>query len=160
RPDVDALHHLTAAIVLDQERMGVNSRSTVGTATDAYTVLRIIFSRLGAPRAGTSAAFSFNNVEGMCPQCQGLGQVSDIDLAQLIDLDRSLNDGAILVPNFGVGTWHWQIFVRSGLFDPDAKLRDYTPAQREDLLHKPATKLPSSATNVTYEGLLVKVRRL
>ncbi|WP_244454166.1 ATP-binding cassette domain-containing protein [Micromonospora echinofusca] len=160
RPDVDALRNLSAAIVVDQERMGANSRSTVGTATDAHTMLRIIFSRLGTPYAGTSTAFSFNSPEGMCPTCEGLGRVSDVDLDELVDRDRSLNDGAITVPNFHPGSWYWSSLAHSGLVDPDVRLRDYTPEQWADLLHKPPTKMKIGGTNVTYEGLLVKVRRL
>ncbi|WP_141575433.1 excinuclease ABC subunit UvrA [Actinomadura sp. WMMA1423] len=160
RPDVDALRNLSAAIVVDQERMGANSRSTVGTATDAHTMLRIVFSRLGEPHAGTSSAYSFNNAEGMCPACEGLGRASRVDVDRLVDRDLSLNEGAVTVPNFGVGSWYWKVIADSGLFDPDAKLRDYTPAQWDDLLHKPATKIKSSGINTTYEGLLVKVKRL
>ncbi|MEU4824952.1 excinuclease ABC subunit UvrA [Actinomadura sp. NPDC023710] len=160
RPDVDALRHLSAAIVVDQERMGANSRSTVGTATDAHTMLRIIFSRIGEPRAGTSSAFSFNNAEGMCPDCEGLGRASRVDLDQLVDRDLSLNEGALTVPGFAVGSWYWKVIADSGLFDPDAKLRDYTPAQWDDLLHKPPTKVKSSGVNITYEGLLLRVKRL
>ncbi|MEW9533517.1 ATP-binding cassette domain-containing protein [Microbispora sp. NPDC049125] len=160
RPDVDALRNLSAAIIVDQERMGANSRSTVGTATDAHTMLRIVFSRIGTPHIGTSGAFSFNLPEGMCPACEGLGRVSDIDVAELVDVERSLNEGAITVPNFGVGTWYWQTMAQSGLFDPDVKLKDFTPAQWEDFLHKPATKIKQGTYNLTYEGLLVKVRRL
>ncbi|MEU8306269.1 excinuclease ABC subunit UvrA [Actinomadura sp. NPDC048955] len=160
RPDVDALRNLSAAIVVDQERMGANSRSTVGTATDAHTMLRIIFSRIGEPRAGTSSAFSFNNAEGMCPACEGLGRASRVDLDQLVDRDLSLNEGAVTVPNFGVGSWYWKVIADSGLFDLDARLRDYTPAQWDDLLHKPPTKIKSSGINTTYEGVLVKVKRL
>ncbi|NYD52835.1 excinuclease ABC A subunit [Actinomadura luteofluorescens] len=160
RPDVDALRNLSAAIVVDQERMGANSRSTVGTATDAHTMLRIIFSRIGEPHAGTSSAFSFNNAEGMCPECEGLGRTSRVDLDQLVDRDLSLNEGALTVPGFGVGSWYWNVIADSGLFDPDAKLRDYTPAQWDDLLHKPPTKVKSSGVNITYEGLLLRVKRL
>ncbi|MFI0481344.1 ATP-binding cassette domain-containing protein [Actinomadura sp. 9N215] len=160
RPDVDALRNLSAAIVVDQERMGANARSTVGTATDAHAMLRIVFSRLGEPHVGTSTAFSFNSAEGMCPGCEGLGRASSVDVDRLVDRDLSLNEGAITVPNFGVGTWYWKVIARSGLFDPDARLRDYTPAQWDDLLHKPATKIESSGINTSYEGLLVKVKRL
>ncbi|TMQ90047.1 excinuclease ABC subunit UvrA [Actinomadura soli] len=160
RPDVDALRNLSAAIVVDQERMGANSRSTVGTATDAHAMLRIIFSRLGEPHAGTSTAFSFNNAEGMCPDCEGLGRASRIDVDQFLDRDLSLNDGAITVPNFGAGTWYWKVIAQSGLFDPDTRLRDYTPAQWDDLLHKPATKIKTGGGTISYEGLLVKVKRL
>nr|WP_312881638.1 excinuclease ABC subunit UvrA [Actinomadura alba] len=160
RPDVDALRNLSAAIVVDQERMGVNARSTLGTATDAYTMLRIIFSRLATPHVGTSTAFSFNTADGMCPECEGLGRVSDIDVHQLVDVDRSLNDGAITIPGFAVDSWYVQAYIHSGFVDPDLKLADYTPAQWEDLLYKPATKVKIGGTNITYEGLVVKVRRL
>jgi excinuclease ABC A subunit len=160
RPDVDSLTNLSAAIVVDQERMGANARSTVGTATDAYAMLRIVFSRLATPYVGTSTAFSFNTPEGMCPQCEGLGRVSTIDVDQLVDRDRSLNEGAITVPNFTPDTWYWKAFAESGLVDPDVKLRDYTAEQWEDFLHKPATKLRIGGMNVTYEGLVVKVQRL
>ncbi|WP_067799759.1 ATP-binding cassette domain-containing protein [Actinomadura formosensis] len=160
RPDVDALRNLSAAIVVDQERMGGNARSTVGTATDAHTMLRIIFSRIGRPHAGTSSAFSFNNAEGMCPACEGLGRASRVDIDQLVDRDLSLNEGAITVPGFAVGSWYWKVIAESGLVDPDAKVRDYTPAQWDDFLNKPAIKIKSSGINTTYEGLLVKVRRL
>ncbi|MFJ6194502.1 ATP-binding cassette domain-containing protein [Micromonospora sp. NPDC092111] len=160
RPDVDSLRNLTPAIVVDQERMGANSRSTVGTATDAYAMLRIVFSRLGEPHVGGAGAFSFNLAEGMCPTCEGLGRVSDLDLPAMVDVERSLNDGAILVPNFAVDSWYWQTIVGSGLFDPDVKLQDFTAQQWADFLHKPATKIKMGANNWTYEGLVVKVRRL
>ncbi|MFE9190219.1 ATP-binding cassette domain-containing protein [Micromonospora sp. NPDC007208] len=160
RPDVDSLRNLSAAIVVDQERMGVNSRSTVGTATDAYAMLRILFSRLGQPSIGGAGAFSFNLPEGMCPTCEGLGRVSDLDINELVDVERSLNDGAITVPNFAVGSWYWQTIVGSGLFDPDVKLQDFTPQQWEDFLHKPPTKIKVGSNNWTYEGLAVKVKRL
>ncbi|WP_414504096.1 ATP-binding cassette domain-containing protein [Streptomyces sp. NEAU-L66] len=159
RPDVDALRNLSAAIVVDQERMGANSRSTVGTATDAHTMLRIIFSRLGTPHAGTSTAFSFNSAEGMCQECEGLGRVSAIDTGELLDTELSLNEGAITAPGFTVGSWYWQTLAHSGFFDPDVKLKDYTPAQWDDLLHKPATKIKVGTSHITYEGLLVRVQR-
>ncbi|MEV5822612.1 excinuclease ABC subunit UvrA [Micromonospora harpali] len=160
RPDVDSLRNLSAAIVVDQERMGANSRSTVGTATDAYAMLRIVFSRLGQPHVGPAGAFSFNLAEGMCPTCEGLGRVSDLDVGQLVDVERSLNDGAITVPNFAVDSWYWQTIVGSGLFDPDVKLQDFTAQQWQDFLHKPATKMKVGNHTITYEGLAVKVRRL
>ncbi|MGP8303727.1 ATP-binding cassette domain-containing protein [Streptomyces inhibens] len=160
RPDVDALRNLSAAIVVDQERMGANSRSTVGTATDAHTMLRIIFSRLGTPHAGTSTAFSFNSAEGMCQRCEGLGRVSTIDTDALVDTELSLNEGAITVPGFTVGSWYWQTLALSGFFDPEVKLKDYTPAQWDDFLHKPATKITVGTSRITYEGLLVKVQRI
>jgi len=160
RPDVDALRNLSAAIVVDQERMGANARSTVGTATDAYTMLRIVFSRLGVPYAGTSGAFSFNLAEGMCPRCEGLGRVSDVDIDQLVDRDRSLDDGAITVPNFTVGSWYWKGLAESGFYPADKKLRDFTEQEWADFLHKPATKIKLAGMNTNYEGLVVKVRRL
>ncbi|MFJ8667804.1 ATP-binding cassette domain-containing protein [Streptomyces sp. NPDC093600] len=159
RPDVDGLHNLSAAIVVDQERMGANSRSTVGTATDAYTMLRIVFSRLGTPHIGTSGAFSFNLPEGMCPRCEGAGQISDIDIDQLVDREKSLNEGAITVPNFAVDSWYWQIMAHSGFYDPDKKLKDFTEEEWADFLHKPQVKVKVGSNNFTYEGLVVKVQR-
>ncbi len=160
RPDVDALRNLSAAIVVDQERMGSNSRSTVGTATDAYTMLRIVFSRVATPHVGTSGAFSFNLPEGMCPACEGLGRVSAIDVDELVDRERSINEGAITVPGWSVDMWYVRTYAESGFLDPDTKLKDFTPAQWDDFLNKPATKLKVGSYNVTYEGLLVKVQRL
>jgi excinuclease UvrABC ATPase subunit len=160
RPDVDALHNLSAAILVDQERMGANARSTVGTATDASTMLRIIFSRLGRPYVGPSMHFSFNLPDGMCPECEGLGRVSAVDVDELVDAERTLNEGAITVPNFGVGTWYWRTLAESGFVDPDVKLKEFTPQQWRDFLHKPATKIRQNDFNVTYEGLVVKVQRL
>ncbi|MEU9748195.1 excinuclease ABC subunit UvrA [Streptomyces niveus] len=159
RPDVDSLHNLSAAIVVDQERMGANSRSTVGTATDAYTMLRIIFSRLGTPHIGTSTAFSFNAADGMCAECEGIGQVSKIDIDQLVNRELSLNEGAITVPGFQVDAWYWQIMVASGFYDPDKKLKDFTPEEWEVFLHKTSTKVKVGSSNMTYEGLITKVNR-
>ncbi|MCX2968043.1 MULTISPECIES: excinuclease ABC subunit UvrA [Streptomyces] len=160
RPDVDGLHNLSAAIVVDQERMGANARSTVGTATDAFTMLRIVYSRLGTPHVGSSGAFSFNQAEGMCPECEGLGQRSTVDVDQLVDRELSLDKGAITAPGFSVDSWYWQVIAHSGLFDPALPLKDYTPEQWEDFLHKPATKLKVGTHNVTYEGLLPKIQRV
>ncbi|MEU0812406.1 excinuclease ABC subunit UvrA [Streptomyces sp. NPDC005970] len=160
RPDVDGLHNLSAAIVVDQERIGANSRSTVGTATDAYTMLRIVFSRLGAPHIGTSSAFSFNTPDGMCPTCEGLGQASKIDIDQLVDRELSLNEGAITVPSFGVNSWYWQVMAQSGFHDPDKKLKDFTEEEWADFLHKESTKIKVGSINVTYEGLVPKIQRL
>jgi excinuclease UvrABC ATPase subunit len=160
RPDVDALHNLSAAIVVDQERMGANSRSTVGTATDAYTMLRIVFSRLGEPHVGTSGAFSFNLPEGMCPECEGLGRVSAVDVDELVDRDLTLREGAVTVPGFTVDGWYWQTLALAGFVDPDTKLKDFTDQQWQDFLYKPATKVKIGTMNTTYEGLVVKVQRL
>ncbi|MFD6912738.1 ATP-binding cassette domain-containing protein [Streptomyces virginiae] len=159
RPDVDGLHNLSAAIVVDQERMGANSRSTVGTATDASTMLRIVFSRLGTPHIGASTAFSFNAPEGMCPHCEGIGQVSDIDVDQLVDRELSLNEGAITVPGYAVDTWYWQNMVNSGFYSADVKLKDFTEQEWADLLHMSPVKVKAGSTNYTYEGLITKVRR-
>ncbi|MFF4195732.1 ATP-binding cassette domain-containing protein [Nonomuraea sp. NPDC001831] len=159
RPDVDSLRNLSAAIIVDQERMGANARSTVGTATDTYTMLRILFSRLGSPQVGPPFAFSFNRAEGMCPECEGLGKVAGVDVDELVDRDKSLNEGAIKIPGYAVDTWYWQIMVGSGLYDPDTKLRDFTPEQWADLLDKPATKIKYGTSNFTYEGLVTKVKR-
>ncbi|GAA2440452.1 excinuclease ABC subunit UvrA [Actinomadura vinacea] len=160
RPEVDALRNLSAAIIVDQERMGANSRSTVGTATDAHTMLRIMFSRIGTPHVGPPLAFSFNAAEGMCPECEGLGRASEIDVDELVDRRLSLKEGAIKVPGFGVDTWYWQVMANSGLYDPDRPLQDFTAAEWEDFLHKPATKIKIDRSNLTYEGLVVKVRRM
>ncbi len=160
RPDVDQLGNLTPAIIVDQERMGINARSTVGTVTDAYDMLRVIFSRLGEPRIGPSSAFSFNVpagtvsgeitrerksgqteareitiAGGMCAECEGLGRVSSVDIDALVDRDKSLNEGAITFPGFGVGTWYHRIFTDSGFFDNDKPLRDFTDAEWERFLH-------------------------
>ncbi|PRX49156.1 excinuclease ABC A subunit [Prauserella shujinwangii] len=160
RPDVDALRNLSAAIIVDQERMGTNARSTVGTATDAHTMLRIVFSRIGTPHVGPPFVFSFNRAEGMCPRCEGLGKAPEVDVDELVDRDLSLNEGAVKVPGFTVDSWPWQLLAHSGLVDPARRLRDYSEREWHDLLHKPATKLRMGSHNVTYEGLVPKVRRL
>ncbi|MEU8888029.1 excinuclease ABC subunit UvrA [Streptomyces sp. NPDC048442] len=159
RPDVDGLYNLSAAIVVDQERMGANSRSTVGTATDAYAMLRIIFSRLGAPNLPSASAFSFNVPDGMCPRCEGMGQVSDIDVDQLLDREKSLNEGAITMPGHAVDSWPWGIIVGSGFFDPDKKLKDFTEQEWADFLHKPSVKVKVGKSTLTYEGLVARVQR-
>jgi excinuclease UvrABC ATPase subunit len=160
RPDVDALRNLSAAIIVDQERMGANSRSTVGTATDAHTMLRIVFSRLGVPNVGPSTAFSFNTADGMCQECEGIGRVSAFDVDEIVDRELSLNEGAITVPGFAVDNWYVVGYINSGFLDPDMKLKDYSPQQWDDLLYKPATKLKIGTSTTTYEGLVVKLQRL
>ncbi|QDY81301.1 excinuclease ABC subunit UvrA [Streptomyces qinzhouensis] len=159
RPDVDALRNLSAAIVVDQERMGANSRSTVGTATDAYTMLRIVFSRLGEPHVGPSHHFGFNNAEGMCPACEGIGRVSDIDVGEIVDRSKSLNEGAIVVPGFTVDSWQWKVMAGSGFFDPDKKVADYDGTELFDLLHKPLTKVKVDTSTLSYEGLITRIKR-
>lgn len=160
RPDVDSLRNLSAAIIVDQERIGANARSTVGTATDAHTMLRILFSRAGRPLVGPPSAFSFNRAEGMCPTCEGLGKASEIDLDELVDRDLSLNQEAVKAPGFGVDSWYWQLMAKSGLFDPDLPLKDYTAEQWEQFLHQPPMKVKVGKSNLTFEGLVVKVKRL
>ncbi|HEX2883020.1 MAG TPA: excinuclease ABC subunit UvrA [Candidatus Limnocylindria bacterium] len=185
RPDVEHLDGLTAAITVDQEPMGANPRSTVGTATDAHAMLRVIFSRLGKPHVGPASAFSFNQpagsvrgeillerspgaqaeyqehaiTGGMCPECEGLGRVSSIDIDELVDRDKSLNEGAITFPGFTPGTWYHRIYVDSGFFDNDKPLRDFTDAEWERFLHGPETKVKTELVNVTYQGLVDKITR-
>ncbi len=123
-------------------------------------MLRIIFSRLGQPRIGPSTAFSFNLPDGMCPRCEGLGQVSTIDVDQLVDRELSLNEGAITVPQFHVDSWYWQVMALSGFYDPDKKLKDFTDQEWDDFLHRPSTKVRVGSNNLGYEGLVVKVNRI
>jgi excinuclease UvrABC ATPase subunit len=160
RPDVDLLEGLTTAIVVDQERMGANSRSTVGTATDANALLRIVFSRLGKPSAGPAFHYSFNLPAGACPRCEGLGTVTDIDLTQLFDESKSLAEGAITIPGYKVDSW-WTvgIFIESGFLDPNKPIRDYTETERHDFLYKEPTKVKVNGVNLTYEGLIPKVEK-
>ncbi|MEV4639613.1 excinuclease ABC subunit UvrA [Actinoplanes sp. NPDC049548] len=183
RPDVDVLEGLTTAIIVDQERMGANPRSTVGTATDANAMLRILFSRLGKPHIGSSQAFSFNVASisgagavtteragrtvkerrefsitgGMCPRCEGMGRVSDIDLSQLYDDSKSLNEGALTIPGYSMDGWYGRIF--SGLFDMDKPIRAFTKRELNDLLYKEPTKIKVEGINLTYEGLIPKIQK-
>jgi excinuclease ABC A subunit len=185
RPDVDVLDGLTTAIIVDQERMGANARSTVGTATDANAMLRILFSRLGQPHIGPPTAYSFNvptrkasgsmTVDkgkgerivvrdvvyhgGMCPRCEGMGSVNDIDLTQLYDESRSLAEGAITVPGYTADGWYVRIFSESGFFDPDKPIRDYTKRELRDFLHKEPTKVKVAGANMTYEGLIPRIQK-
>jgi excinuclease UvrABC ATPase subunit len=185
RPEVDVLDGLTTAIIVDQERMGANPRSTVGTATDANALLRILFSRLGQPHIGSPQAFSFNvatvrgggaitvergagkTVEkktftvqgGMCPRCEGMGRVNDFDLSQLYDDSKSLNEGALTVPGYSMDGWFGRIFSGSGFFDMDKPIRDYTKKELHDLLHKEPTKIKVDGINLTYEGLIPKIQK-
>src|SRR6478736_5662063 len=186
RPEVDVLEGLTTAIIVDQERMGADPRSTVGTATDANAMLRIIFSRLGQPHIGSPGAFAFNvpsvrasgaiTVErgsgskaekvtftrtgGMCPRCEGMGTVSDIDLTQLYDDTKSIAEGAITIPGYKVDSW-WTvgIFTASGFIDPNKPIRDYTKKELDDFLYKEPTKVKVNGVNLTYEGLVPKVQK-
>jgi len=182
RPEVDVLEGLTTAILVDQERIGADARSTVGTVTDANAMLRILFSRLGKPRIGSPQAFSFNvaSVEasgmvkkgnekskrvnfsrtgGMCPNCEGRGQVSDFDLAQLYDESKSLNEGALKVPGYSMDGWYGRIFRGCGFFDPDKPVGKFSKAERAALLDKEPTKIKVDGVNLTYEGLIPKIQK-
>ncbi|XXR35643.1 excinuclease ABC subunit UvrA [Sorangium sp. So ce375] len=185
RPEVDVLEGLTTAIIVDQERMGANSRSTVGTATDANAMLRVLWSRLGKPHIGSSNAFSFNvpsvrgvgaiSVEkaggkktekrefvvngGMCPRCEGMGSISDFDLSQLYDDSKSLNEGALTIPGYSMDGWYGRIFSGCGFFDPNKPIRKFTKKELHDLLHKEPTKIKVEGINLTYEGLIPKIQK-
>jgi excinuclease UvrABC ATPase subunit len=159
QPDVDSLRNLSAAIVVGQERMGGNSRSTVGTATDLQTMLRLLFGRIGQPAVSHPAQLSFTSPEGMCPRCEGAGRIDDIDVDELLDWDKSLNEGPIKLADYAVGKWYWDIFASSGFFDLDKKLRDYSAEELEQFLRGETTKVKTKTMNLTYEGLLDKFRR-
>jgi excinuclease UvrABC ATPase subunit len=184
RPEVDLLEGLTTAIVVDQERMGVDPRSTVGTATDANALLRILFSRLGKPHIGSPSAYAFNvpsvcasggiTVErgkgktvkatynrtgGMCPRCEGRGSIEDFDLGALYDETKSLNEGALTIPGYSMEGWYGRIFRGCGYFDPDKPIRKFTKKERSDLLYKEATKIKVEGINLTYEGLIPTIQR-
>jgi excinuclease UvrABC ATPase subunit len=159
RPEVDLLEGLTTAIIVDQERMGANSRSTVGTATDVNAMLRIVFSRLGEPSAGPSFHYSFNLPAGACPRCEGMGSVTDIDLTQLFDERKSLAEGALTIPGYTVDGWMVRIFTESGFLDPDKPIRDYTETELQAFLYKEPTKVKFQSINLTYEGLIPKIQK-
>jgi excinuclease UvrABC ATPase subunit len=159
RPDVDLLEGLTTAIIVDQERMGANSRSTVGTATDANAMLRIVFSRLGVPSAGPSFHYSFNLPAGACLRCEGMGTATDIDLDELFDRDKSLAEGAITIPGYNVDGWLVRIFAASGFVDADKPIRDYTEQELHDFLYREPVKVKVENINMTYEGLVPRVQK-
>ena len=185
RPEVDLLEGLTTAILVDQERMGSNPRSTVGTATDANAMLRILFSRLGKPQIGPPIAFSFNvptrtasgamTVDkgkgervvvrnavyhgGMCPRCEGMGAVTDFDLSALYDENKSLNEGALTIPGYTMDGWYGRIFRGCGFFDPDKPIRRYGKKELNDLLYKEPTKIKIEGINLTYEGVIPKIQK-
>jgi excinuclease UvrABC ATPase subunit len=159
RPDVDLLEGLTTAIIVDQERMGANSRSTVGTATDANAMLRIVFSRLGTPSAGPSFHYSFNVPAGACPTCEGMGTTTAIDLDELFDRDKSLAEGAITIPGYTADGWQVRVFAGSGFLDPDKPIRDYTERELQDFLYKEPVKVKIENMNLSYEGLVPRVQK-
>ncbi|MEV0401534.1 excinuclease ABC subunit UvrA [Actinoallomurus sp. NPDC050550] len=164
QPDADSIAGLSAAIVVDQQRMGGNARSTVGTATDAYTLLRLLYSRVGRPAVSHPKKLSFNDPQGMCEECEGLGRAAAVDIDALVDRDRSLNEGAFRFPTLEPGSAHWNFFVSSGFFDNDKKLADYDDEEWDLLLNGPSRKVSiergDKVSNFTYEGLLPKFRRL
>jgi excinuclease UvrABC ATPase subunit len=186
RPEVDVLDGLTTAIIVDQERMGANPRSTVGTATDANAMLRILFSRLGRPHIGSPNAYSFNvpsvkasgaitiergagktkteratftRLGGMCPRCEGMGSVTDFDLSALYDDSKSLDDGAITIPGYSMDGWYGRIFRGCGFFDPDKPIRKFSEKELDDLLHKEPTKIKVDGINLTYTGLIPTIQK-
>ncbi|WP_462418888.1 ATP-binding cassette domain-containing protein [Kytococcus sp. Marseille-QA3725] len=189
RPDVDSLENLSAAVIVDQERIGANSRSTVGTATDAAAMLRIVWSHLSEPHVGGAQAFSFNVasasgsgilkvdkknakgearkgekatfevIGGMCPECEGMGIVASLDEDLIVDRDLSLNDGAILVPGYPVDSWGWRNYAESGGLDPAKRVADYSAKEWDWLMFQDATKVKIGDINMTYEGLIVRIRR-
>ncbi len=184
RPDVDVLEGLTTAIIVDQQRMGADPRSTVGTATDANAMLRILFSRLGKPHVGPPGAFSFNvpsvrasgaiTVErgdskaervtftrtgGMCPRCEGRGMVNDIALPELYDDSKSLNDGALTIPGYTPGGWNFRLYSQSGFFDPDKPISTFTKKELHDFLHHEPVRMKIAGINQTYEGLITRIQK-
>jgi excinuclease UvrABC ATPase subunit len=185
RPEVDVLEGLTTAIIVDQKRMGSDPRSTVGTATDATAMLRILFSRLGEPHIGSPKAFSFNVASisgagavkferggktvkerrsfsitgGMCPRCEGRGTISDIDLSQLYDESKSLSEGAITAPGYTGGGWNSRLYRESGFVDPDKPIRKYTKKELHDFLHHEPVRLKIAGINMTYEGLIPRIQK-
>lgn len=185
RPDVDHLEGITTAIIVDQEQMGANPRSTVGTATDGTAMLRILFSRIAEPNAGGPGAYSFNvpsvsaagaiTVEkggktkkekatfkrtgGMCPECEGMGRASDIDLKELFDENLSLNEGALTIPGYTQGGWSYRMYSESGLFDPDKPIKDLSDEERHNFLYLEPTKLKIAGINMTYEGLIPRIQK-
>ena len=185
RPDVDVLDGLTTAIIVDQQRMGADPRSTVGTATDANAMLRILFSRLGQPHIGSAQAFSFNVASisgagavtlekggrtvkerrsfsitgGMCPRCEGRGSVNDIDLTALYDADRSLNEGALTIPGYSMEGWYGRIYRGCGYFDPDKPIAKFTKKELHDLLYREPTKIKVEGINLTYAGLIPQLQK-
>ncbi len=184
RPDVDLLEGITTAIIVDQERLGANSRSTVGTVTDANAMLRLLFSRLGTPHIGTPNAYSFNvpsvsasgritvqkgsrtseavtftRTGGMCPRCEGMGRITDMDHTQLYDATKSLAEGAIRVPGYSKDGWFGRIFMGSGFLDPDKPIGRYTKRELHDFLYREPTRIKVDGINLTYEGLVLKIRK-
>lgn len=164
RPHVDSIEGLPIAIVIDQKKPAQNSRSTVGTYTDIYALVRLLFSRVGTPFVGYSDTFSFNHPQGSCPRCSGLGEIRELDIHKLVDFDKSLNDeDTIHYIAFHKGGWRWIRYAHSGLFDLDKKIKDYSPEELELFLHSPQIKLKNPPSNwpktAKYEGLIPRMYR-
>lgn len=159
----DHIENLSTPIIIDQSRLGGNSRSTLGTITDINSYLRALYSRFGSTYIGKANMFSFNDINGMCSECEGLGKKLVPNMDEILDMNRSLNEGAILLSGFGVGSWHWKIFAQSGYFDNDKKIKDYTKEELEKFLYGESHKIQideTGTTNITYEGLMNKFNRL
>jgi len=158
-PDVDEIKNLSLAIIVDQKRIGGNSRSTLGTITDINPLLRLLFSRVGEPHIGPSNYFSFNDPNGMCKTCEGIGKIMTLDLTKSLDINKSLNEGAILLPGYKPGTWQWKMYALSGFFDVDKKIKDYSEDEYQKLVYGKAEKINSifiEGMNSTYMGLVEK----
>lgn len=160
QPDVDSIEHLNAPIIIDQKRVGGGSRSTVGTYTDIAALLRLLFSRVGQPYVGPAFAFSFNTPQGMCPECEGIGKTVQLDLEKILDRSKSLNDGAILHPEFKVGKWMWKMYPLSGLFDNDKPIKDYSNEELHALLYGADVKVSFGEFGSKYEGLVERFTRM
>ncbi len=157
RPKVDDVKNLSPAIVIDQKKIGGNARSTLGTATDINSLLRLLYSRFAVPSIGYANAYSFNDPQGMCPKCEGIGRIITLNVDAALDQDKSLNEGAILLPGFKVGSYYWKVYAESGFFDIDKKIKDFSKEEFEKLVYAPAQKVTGQYTlndmNITYEGL-------
>ncbi|MFX3631397.1 MAG: ATP-binding cassette domain-containing protein [Candidatus Pristimantibacillus sp.] len=160
QPDTDAIENLSMAVIVDQKRLGGGSHSTMGTITDISPILRLLFSRVGQPYIGQANMFSFNDPQGMCPECSGIGRRLGVDMSKALDMSMSLNEGAIMLPDYSVNGWDWNMLVQSGSFDTDKKLSDYSNEELELLLYGKARKVKmdfaGKATNITVEGVIEK----
>ncbi len=157
---VDYIENLSTPIIINQKRIVGNSRSTVGTISDINPLIRVLFSRIGKPYIGSPGYFSFNDPRGMCLECDGIGRKMTIDIETILDKTKSINEGAILLPNHNVGSWMWRTFADSEFFDNDKKISDYTPKELEKLIYGEPEKIKTEVGNLTYEGLVVKFNRL
>lgn len=160
QPDTDAIENLSMAVIVDQKRLGGGSHSTMGTITDISPILRLLFSRVGQPYVGQANMFSFNDPQGMCPECNGMGRRLGVDMSKAVDMSMSLNEGAILLPGYAVDAWDWNLIVQTGFFDPGKKLNDYSAEELEQLLYSKAGKVEmqfaGKAMNITLEGIIEK----